>query len=190
MKTFFRNYLAQLNQTAQGLDLSIINAIADELYTAIQNRRHVFVLGNGGSAAAATHWVCDFNKGVGLPTGVYPRFISLADQLALFTALGNDLSYDQVFSEQLRALMEAGDVVLILSVSGNSGNLLKAAEYARENGGRVISILGDYNGKAAALSDLTLTIPSRNYGVVEDLHMSLDHMIAQCLTERMKNGHE
>ncbi len=182
------DYLSELTDTLKNLDMEAVMRVEEALIVAVRERRHVFVLGNGGSAAAATHWACDFNKGVGLTTGVYPRFISLSDQLAAFTAIGNDIGYESVFSLQLKALMQPGDVVLLLSVSGRSPNLIKAAEYARAHGGKVIGILGDYQGQAAELSDVSITIPSQNYGVVEDIHMTLDHMISHSLMERLGKG--
>ena len=190
MKTFYENYIAQLETAAAGMNARVIEQLEEALLQAILARKQVFVLGNGGSAAAATHWACDFNKGVGLPTGVYPRMISLSDQVATFTAIGNDLSYDEVFSQQLRALMQSGDVLLLLSVSGKSKNLLLAAEYARTQKCQVLGIFGDYHGPAAALCDIALTIPSQNYGVVEDLHVALDHMLSQSLMERLGEKHD
>ena len=146
-----------------------------------KNGKNIFVLGNGGSAAAASHWVCDFGKGINSADSKRMKIMSLADNTGIFSAYGNDLSYDETLSEQLKNFLEAGDLVISLSVSGNSPNLLAAHAYARQAGTATVAIIGDYDGRLSACSDLTILIPSKNYGVAEDIHLIICHMISQYL---------
>ena len=139
----------------------------------------IFVLGNGGSAAAASHWICDFSKGINTDSSRRLKIYSLADNLSVATALGNDFSYDEIFSEQLKNVLTKEDLVISLSVSGSSSNLVNAHLYAKEKGAFTAAIIGDYHGKLEQVSDLVITVPSRNYGIVEDIHMTIDHVVSQ-----------
>lgn len=182
---FSKDYFSQLNNVLNALDAQALQRLGELLRTAYLEGRTIFVLGNGGSAACATHWVCDFNKGVNVPGRPRAKVVSLSDNTGIVTALGNDLSYDEIFSYQLENFCQPDDVVLALSVSGNSPNLVKGLELAAARGCKTAAIIGDYNGKIGAMADVCLTIPSRNYGVVEDVHLILNHVLSQCL--RMEN---
>ena len=176
---FFTEYTDMLKHTIDKIDCNEIQ----ELYAAIEKVRNsgkrLIVLGNGGSAAAASHWVCDFGKGINTDNSKRLKIIAPSDNSAVFSALGNDFGYDTTFSEQIKNYLEPGDLVLTMSVSGNSSNLLKAHQYAREIGAETACIVGDYKGKIIDLSDLSIVIKSKNYGVVEDIHIVLCHAISQ-----------
>jgi D-sedoheptulose 7-phosphate isomerase len=137
------------------------------------------VLGNGGSAAAASHWVCDFGKGINTEKSKRLKIMAPVDNSAVFSALGNDCGYNTTFSEQIRNFLEPGDLVISLSVSGNSENLVESHRYAKEVGATTVCIVGDLNGRLIEMSDFAMVIKSKNYGVVEDLHIILEHAISQ-----------
>lgn len=182
---FFDEYSKMLSTTIDALPRDEIQKLMDLIDEARMNDRHVVILGNGGSAAAASHWVCDFGKGINTENSKRLKIMAPVDNSAIFSALGNDCSYNTTFVEQMKNYLEPGDLVISLSVSGSSGNLVEGHKYAREIGAKTACIIGDYNGKLAELSDFTMVIPSKNYGVVEDLHIILEHAISQ--TMRQKN---
>lgn len=178
-KEYIENYKKELMDTFNAMDEDILEQIYMSIEIARKGGKQVFVLGNGGSAAAASHWVCDFGKGINVKDSKRLKIYSLMDNMSISSALGNDISYEDVFVEQLNNYLDQGDVVIGLSVSGSSRNLVKALEFARMRNAVTISIIGDYDGIMKKYSDITLLIPSKNYGIVEDIHMSIDHMISQ-----------
>lgn len=178
---FFDDYSDLLKTAMDCLPREDIQKLMDLINEARMNGRHLVILGNGGSAAAASHWVCDFGKGINTPGSKRLKVLAPVDNGAIFSALGNDLGYETTFSEQMKNYLEAGDLVLTMSVSGNSANLVEAHKYAREVGARTACIVGDYNGKIIGLSDFAMVVDSRNYGVVEDIHLILGHAISQAL---------
>jgi D-sedoheptulose 7-phosphate isomerase len=151
------------------------------LLRARDERRTVFVLGNGGSAATASHLACDLGKGTATEGAARFRVLSLCDNSSLLTALGNDHSFEQIFVEQLKGLLGDRDVVIVISASGNSPNVLRALEYARSRGAQTIGLLGFGGGEAAKMVDVALVSATRNYGIAEDLHLVLQHMLTQAI---------
>lgn len=179
IQEYFERYTKELSETLGGMNKADIQTLWEQMEQIRRSGGKIFVLGNGGSAAAASHWICDFLKGINTDGSKRLKIYSLADNLSVTTALGNDFSYDEIFSEQLKNVLSQGDMVISLSVSGNSSNLVRAHLYAREAGAYTAAIIGDYHGKLEELSDLVITVPSQNYGVVEDIHMTIDHVISQ-----------
>ena len=180
---FFDNYSNMLINTMNEISREDIQKLMDLIDEARQNGRHVVVLGNGGSAAAASHWVCDFGKGINTASSKRLKIMAPVDNGAIFSALGNDCGYNTTFSEQMKNYLEPDDLVITLSVSGNSSNLIDAHEYARKVGAKTACIVGDYNGRVIELSDFSIVLPSKNYGVVEDLHIILEHAISQAMRQ-------
>ena len=176
---FFDHYSDELKQTLDQIDRADIEELEAYLEEARVNGNSVFVLGNGGSAAAASHWVCDFGKGINVNQSKRLKIMAPSDHSSIFTAYGNDNAYDQTMVEQLKNFLQPGDLVISLSVSGSSANLVEAHKYAREVGAKTICIVGDYNGALIGLSDFAIVLKSKNYGVVEDLHLILEHAISQ-----------
>jgi mannose-1-phosphate guanylyltransferase len=174
-------YLVELSQGLAALDQRVVWQVIEELMRAWRERRQVIVMGNGGSAATASHMVTDLSK---LVVPGQPRFrvLALTDNVPLLTALGNDLSYADVFSEQLQNLCQPGDVVLAISCSGNSANVLNALRTARALGATTIGFTGDTGGQMKDLVDLCVLAPYAFIGQQEDLHLILNHMIARTLT--------
>jgi D-sedoheptulose 7-phosphate isomerase len=147
------------------------------LYRAYTNEKQVFTLGNGGSASTASHIAADLAKNtIGAHMRRF-RITSLNDNTAILTALANDLGYENVFSEQLQNLVRPGDLLIAVSASGNSPNVVKAIRYAQAQCAEVVGILGFDGGQAAKLADLAIIVPSCHYGVVEDVHLIINHIL-------------
>lgn len=176
---FFDEYSRQLSDTMAEISREDIQKLTDLLNEARENGKHVVVLGNGGSASASSHWVCDFGKGINTGSSKRLKIMAPVDNSAIFSALGNDCGYETTFVEQMKNYLEPDDLVISLSVSGSSPNLVEAHKYAREVGAKTAAIIGDLNGKLQDLSDFCIVIKSKNYGVVEDLHIILEHAISQ-----------
>ena len=181
--SFYRHYLDEFITTVQALDVDTVGEIMKQLESARQEGRQVFIIGNGGSAASSAHWACDFGKGINMGESKRLRVFSPIDNVAWSTALSNDIAYAEVFTEQLRNYLNPGDVVIGLSVSGDSENVVRALAYGKERGAFAISIVGKGRGRMAGLSDISLVIPSGNYGIVEDMHMFIAHVVSQYMRE-------
>ena len=171
-------YLDTLRHVLDELPLADVEK-ALQIFEDVYNRNGtVFICGNGGSAATASHWVCDFSKG-SIATGARRfKMISLNDNLPMLSAYANDVSYDHIFAEPLRTYAVQGDALVLITASGNSPNILEAAKTAREIGVTSIGLIGFGGGKLASLVDHQITVQCREYGPVEDLHMILDHVIS------------
>ena len=175
---FLDNYSEELKTTLDAIDRAELAELEASIEDARVNGKHVFILGNGGSAAAASHWVCDFGKGINVGDSKRLKIMAPSDNSSIFTAYGND-AYDQTMVEQIMNFIGPGDLVIALSVSGKSGNLVEAQKYAKSVGAKTICIVGDYNGSLIGISDLSIVLKSKNYGVVEDIHLVLEHAISQ-----------
>lgn len=140
--------------------------------------RQVFIAGNGGSASTASHMAADLIKTVGEASGHGFRIIALTDNVPLLSAIGNDVGFDQIFSGQLSSLGRAGDVLVVISGSGKSVNVVKAVETAHDVGIHTIGFLGKGGGKVATMVDVSVVVPSDEYGYIEDAHLAFNHLIA------------
>jgi len=193
IKRFALSYIENLKQVISELDFSELERIIDELLKARNQRRRIFIMGNGGSAATATHFICDLNKGtIDFSNENFLRFkaMALSDNLSIITAIGNDISYDDIFIEQLKNFLSRDDIVIGISASGNSPNIVKALQYAKSNGAITIGFLGFSGGKAQKLVDYSIVFKSYNYGIVEDGHLILVHMITQIINKILKSQKE
>ncbi|HEX8931616.1 MAG TPA: SIS domain-containing protein [Patescibacteria group bacterium] len=185
---FIQEYIAEVKRALDLLDIDAINQVLERIILAYERGSRVFIIGNGGSAATASHMACDLGKGT--LSRFYDnkekrlRVMSLSDNIALLTAYANDLSFDHAFVQQLINLIEKQDVVIVLSGSGNSKNLVKAIKYAKKHGAETIGILGfKTGGKLAELVDYKIIVQSNHYGPVEDVHLVLNHLLASCFTK-------
>ena len=165
-----------------------VGRLVERFRTALAEDRQVFVFGNGGSAANASHFITDLGKGSSDKIGRRFRCMSLNDNVSWMTALGNDYAYDEVFSRQLMNFARPGDLVMVMSVSGSSPNLVKAFEWAKSNGVVTVALVGGKRGKLADLADELLVIDSHHYGRVEDAHMAICHMICYAFIENPEWG--
>ncbi len=179
-------YLTELEAVVHELSRDEIAAVAKALMAAWRERRRVFIVGNGGSAATAAHMMNDLNKFVSVPGQPRFRALALADNVPLLTAVANDQSYADVFVEPLMNWLEAGDVLVAISASGNSPNVVKAAEYACAHGATVIGLCGRPGGRLAELADLKVIIPSSRIGQQEDGHLIVNHALAFALRARLE----
>jgi D-sedoheptulose 7-phosphate isomerase len=161
------------------VDVGAVEQVVDIILDAYRRGQHVYVLGNGGSASTATHFACDLSKATIVEGRARLRVTSLTDNVALLTAWANDTSYENVFAEQLSNLLNAGDVVVAISASGNSPNVLAAVRTGRALGAKTVAIVGFGGGLLKPVVDAAVYIPSDSYGVVEDCHLVLEHAITE-----------
>ncbi|MEA3367791.1 MAG: SIS domain-containing protein [Planctomycetota bacterium] len=181
-------YLQGVRDVLAEVDRTAVARVVDLVWEAYRGGRRVFLLGNGGSAATASHMMCDLAKGCAVEGKPPVKAMSLTDNAALLTAVGNDIGYERLFTEQLKVFLEAGDVVLAISVSGNSPNVLDAVRYARARGAATVGLIGCGGGGLEDLVDAHVTVASQNYGHVEDVHVILSHLVSQCLRARIEAG--
>jgi len=172
-------YFDRLGAAAASVDRDRLAHAADVIEATYRAGRTLFVCGNGGSAAIAGTFVCDHSKLVQTDTDLTARVVSLADNISMITAIANDTSYDDIFVYQLKTLAEPGDTLLTISASGDSENVVRAAKWARGNKMQVISFTGFDGGRTRALATVNLHVDADNYGVIEDTHQSLMHILAQ-----------
>ncbi len=180
--TVVRTYRAELQTALDALTLHDVEAVAREILDAYERGARIFVCGNGGSAATASHMACDLAKNTAF--GATPRVHAhaLTDNTALLTALANDLGYDQIFSEQLvQAPIAASDLLIAISGSGASPNVLRAVAVAHEAGARVVGITGIGGGKLAPMADVAIVVASNSMEIVEDVHLVANHAITRAV---------
>ncbi len=176
-------YFEHIREAAASVDGAKLQAAAVILTQVHRHGGMVYSCGNGGSAAIANHLVCDHCKLVRTDTDLTPRIYSLSSTIELITAIGNDLSYDEVFVYQLKALAKPGDALITISSSGDSENVVRACGWAKEYGLPVIAMTGFSGGRSAHLADVNLHVEADNYGVIEDVHQSLMHILAQYIRQ-------
>jgi D-sedoheptulose 7-phosphate isomerase len=183
-ETYFRG----LFETLEKLPYGAIDMVVETLWDTYQQDRTLFVFGNGGSAALASHSACDFGKGTVVNGNRRFRVMSLTDNVPLMTAWANDQRYDDVFAEQLRPFVQPRDVVFAISGSGNSPNVLNGLQVARDSGAQTIGLTGFQGGKMKFLCDLCIIIPSDSMQLIEDCHVAVTHAIFIALRHRISEG--
>lgn len=182
VEAFARGYLDHLRELLTRLDISQIVAFVEILLDSRERNARLFFIGNGGSAATASHFANDID--IGTLSWAKPfRAVSLTDNAAVLTAIGNDYGYDDIFVRQLRTQMSTGDVVIAISVSGNSQNVIKAVEYANASGAITVGLTGFDGGCLKKISKLSIHVPTSKgvYGPVEDIHLIIDHLVGSFL---------
>lgn len=176
------NYFERLKTTLDRIDKGAISKLMNLLEQSREEGQQVFIMGNGGSAATASHYVCDFNKGVSLGQDKRYKFICLNDNIPSLMAYGNDLSYNDIFLYPLQTYFQKGDLVIGISGSGNSENVVRALEWANAHGGYTIGLTGYSGGKVKQLCKHNVHIPINDMQIAEDLHMVLDHCMMKILS--------
>ncbi|MFL7893008.1 MAG: SIS domain-containing protein [Anaerolineales bacterium] len=181
---FVDTYIDELKGTLDQLSEEVIEQVLDSLHQARLANRQVFILGNGGSASTASHFVCDLGKNTRVQGTPNFRVMGLTDNMALFSALANDEGYENVFAQQLGNYLQADDVVIGISTSGNSPNVVNAIQYANSLGAKTIAFTGFTSGKLGSMVDIDLHVPSHSIEQVEDIHLVLEHLITKALREK------
>ncbi|NCB62106.1 MAG: SIS domain-containing protein [Clostridia bacterium] len=177
-QAFLDQYKKDLTDAILGIDAVEFEKTIGLLSDAYQGGKQVFIMGNGGSAGTANHFVCDFGKNA-VQDPAKPRFriISLCDNVEKITAFGNDVSFDEIFRQQLINLLNPGDVLIAISASGNSPDLVRACEYAKEKDVRMVTLSGFRGGKIKEYADAAFVVPLESYEMIEDVHLNIMHMI-------------
>ncbi|MFH1884617.1 MAG: SIS domain-containing protein [Planctomycetota bacterium] len=196
---FIDDFMLGVGVIANNISREEISKTIDMLFQAWQHGNKVFLVGNGGSASTATHLACDLNKVTSIAGQKRMKAISLVDNIPLVSALTNDDGWENVYVEQLRNLFEPGDVVLGISVHGGKGqdkagawsqNLMKALQYAIDNGGKALGLSGFDGGQMRELADVCIVVPYNTTPHVESFHAILHHLIAFCLAEKIRRHAE
>jgi D-sedoheptulose 7-phosphate isomerase len=181
---FVNSYIEELKEVLDDLSEVVIEQVLDVLHVARFDNKQVFILGNGGSASTASHFVCDLGKNTRVKGSPNFRVMGLTDNMALFSALANDEGYENVFAQQLANHIQPGDVVIGISTSGNSPNVLNAIHLANSVGAKTIGFTGFDTGKLGSQVDVNLHVPSHSIEQVEDVHLVLEHLITKALREK------
>jgi D-sedoheptulose 7-phosphate isomerase len=183
MNEWIADYVRSQKAALDSIPVGTVARLIELLRQTWKEDRQIFVFGNGGSAANASHFATDLGKGASDKLARRFRVLSLNDNVSWMTALGNDYSYDDVFARQLANYGRAGDVVLTMSVSGNSPNVVKAVAWAQQNGLKTIALVGAKRGRLAELADELIVIDDVHYGRVEDAHMGICHLLCYAFME-------
>ena len=178
-ENFINNYLQELTDSIKDSDLAAIKKASDKIYETVKKKSTIFVCGNGGSAAISNHYVCDYLKFLRQHTKLKPKVISLSSNLETITAISNDFNYDQIFKYQAESLFEKNDLLIVVSSSGNSKNVKEVVKFSKKKGVKVIGFSGFDGGYLKKNSDISIHIPAKNYGISEDAHHILMHVILQ-----------
>lgn len=185
MKDNIRAYFEREQEVINNLDFEEITDAVQAIKEAYEREATIYVFGNGGSAATASHFVCDFNKGICEKLDKKFNLICLSDNTPIVTAIANDISYDDVFYFQLKNKIKPDDLILAISGSGNSKNVIKAVEYAKEVGTKIVGLTGYSGGKLYKLADYHMHVAVDDMQITEDVHMAFDHMLYKILSEEL-----
>jgi D-sedoheptulose 7-phosphate isomerase len=188
IKSYYLNYVEEYILSINSIDFNILEKISKLLVGTFKKNKKLFVCGNGGSAAISNHFLCDFAKYVRIGTNLKPKIISLSSNVEIITAIGNDMDFNKIFSYQLENLISKDDVLLVISSSGNSSNIIEAIKEAKKVEAKVISFTGFNGGYAKMKSDLSLHVNANNYGLSEDSHQMIMHILCQFIRQKfLKN---
>ena len=187
--SYAASYFTYLAAAAATVDREKLEEATRLLTGVHQTGGIVYSAGNGGSAAIANHLVCDHCKLLRTGTGLTPRVVSLSTTIEVITAIANDISYDEIFVYQLSSLARPGDALITISSSGDSENIVRAVAWARDHQLPVVAMTGFTGGRSAKMADVNLHVAAENYGVVEDVHQSLMHILAQYIRQAHLDEH-
>ena len=176
--TYFDDYRSELIEAFETIDVSRVNHLRDLLVEARANGRTIFTCGNGGSASTASHFATDLLKGASYERDLRFKVIALTDATSTISAYSNDVSYDIVYEEQLRNFLQPGDVVVAISGSGNSKNVIRALQHAKEAGAHAIAMTGRDGGELGKVATLHINVAEQHMGRIEDAHLAICHMLA------------
>ena len=188
MKQWISDYIKAQKAALDSIPVEAVAELIELLRQALKEDRQIFVFGNGGSAANASHFMTDLGKGASDKLGKRFRILCLSGDVSWITALGNDYSYEEIFSRQLQNYGRPGDIALAISVSGNSPNCVNALDWAKKNGLRTVALIGAKRGRMADIADHVLAINDIHYGRVEDAQMGICHLLCYAFMENPKLG--
>ncbi len=188
IKKFILNYSNDISKAIHAYNEKILNKIYFEIEKTIKKNKKIFVCGNGGSAATANHFICDYLKLIKTNTNFKPKIISLSNNIETITAISNDINFEEIFVHQAESLYEKEDLFILLSVSGNSKNIIKLANWCKKKKIKFINFVGFNGGRLKKLSPLTLVSKIDNYGKVEDCNHILMHALMQYLIIKYKKN--
>ena len=188
MKNWINDYLKAQKAALDSIPVGAVETLIVKLQKALAEDRQIFVFGNGGSAANASHFITDLGKGSSDKLGKRFRCLSLNDNVSWMTALGNDYKYEDIYVRQLMNYGKRGDLVMALSVSGSSPNVVRAVEWAREHGLFTIALVGAKRGRLAEIAEQAIVIDSTHYGRVEDAQMGICHVLCYAFMENPQWG--
>ena len=179
IKPFVKDYLTRLKQILDSVDEDVVSDIVNTLEETIEKKSRIYILGNGGSAATASHMVNDLGAGLRRRDIINFDVTSLGDNSPVVTAIANDIGYENIFYMQMKGHINANDVIVAISCSGDSPNIIKAVDYAKDLGCKIIGVTGFNGGYLKKVSNINFHVdaPKNEYGLVEDAHMILDHII-------------
>ena len=183
MKKWAKNYIKEYNRVLDSIPVEQIEVLIASLKNCLKEESQIFVVGNGGSAANASHFITDLGKGASDAVGKRFKCMSLNDNVSWMTALSNDYDYESVFEQQIINFANPDDLLIVLSVSGNSPNVVKALTWAKENGVKTIALAGANKGRIAEIADEAIVIDSHHYGHVEDAQMTICHILCFAFME-------
>ena len=185
MKSFSQEYLNELSNVLNDFPHENFDKMIQKIMKSYEEERNIFVMGNGGSGSTASHWACDINKGCCLHLEKKFKMICLNDSIPTMMAYANDISYDDIFVEPMKNFFRPGDLVIGISGSGNSTNVLKAIEFANKNKGRTIGLCGFEGGKLHDMVDIPLLAKVNDMQIVEDIHMIIVHISMQAISTEL-----
>ena len=180
-QNFLKEYLSKLTNSINLTNIGELEKAAVKIVETTKKKRTIYVCGNGGSAAISNHYVCDYLKFLRQHTKLKPKVISLSSNIETITAISNDFNYDQVFKYQAESLFEKNDLLIIISSSGNSKNVKEVVKFAKKKGVKIIGFSGFDGGYLKKNCDISIHINANNYGISEDSHHILMHIILQYL---------
>jgi D-sedoheptulose 7-phosphate isomerase len=186
IEIFSKEYFKELINLINIINIDEIKSFTNEIENTYMNGQNIFVMGNGGSASTASHFACDINKGVSLGLKKKFKVLCLNDNIPIMLAYGNDISYESIFVEQLKNYLIKDDLVIGISGSGNSKNVLNAIEYANETGAKTFGIIGCDGGKLKNIAKKSLIVNSYDMQKIEDCHMILTHLTMQYFSKKYK----
>lgn len=184
-KNEIQKYIELEKEILSKIDVNAINDAMNLLEETFNKEKNIYIFGNGGSSATASHYQNDFNKGISEYTEKKFRFQCLNDNVATIMAIANDIGFEEVFRFQLNRKLQEGDIIVAISGSGNSPNVINAVEYAKNNGNKVIGLTGFTGGKLKDLADISMHVPVNSMQVTEDIHMVFDHLIMSIFYKSM-----
>ena len=183
-KSEIKAYINKEIEVLKSIDITAVNEVLETIVSAYHKDGNIYIFGNGGSASTASHFQNDFNKGISENLSKKFNFVCLSDNVPTVMAIANDSGYEYIFEYQLHGKLKKDDLVIAISGSGNSKNVLRAIEYSKQQGVKTIGITGYDGGRLAEIADISFNVPVDDMQITEDVHLILDHLMMSVLMNR------